>query len=496
MIRSIEDLRPAMEKTQQKTTWVNTNNEPTLYWHDYETFGLSPGADRPSQFAGIRTDLDLNIISEANQWFCRIPRDYLPEPEACLITGITPQQTLQYGIAENEFIDNINQEFSKQNSCVVGYNNIRFDDEVTRFTLYRNFADPYQREWKNGNSRWDIIDLVRACYALRPDGINWPLDNNDVPSFRLELLSKANSLAHDQAHDAMSDVYATIAIAKLIKEKQPKLYAYYFNLRNKKQVLDTLKVGSFSPLIHVSGMFPALQGCISYILPICMHPTNKNAVIVVDLAKDLTNLQTLSIEQIREYMYSKTIDLPAGITRPALKLIHLNKCPFVSPAKTLSQSRADELGINRIQCRKSLNFIKENSTLVDKLYAVYNEARTPSKEQCVEEMLYQSFFGQEDKKWIEEVKKSSWQTLTSKTFNFHDPRLKTLLWHYRARNAPDALNEDEQQKWALECQASVFDKTEQYINKIDALAIEHQNDKHKIEILHKLHHYLQFLTAN
>ena len=391
MIRSIEDLRPAMEKTQQKPTWVNTNNEPTLYWHDYETFGLSPGNDRPSQFAGIRTDLDLNIIAEKDEWFCQIPRDYLPEPVACLITGITPQQTLLEGIPENEFIDNINQQFSQVNTCVVGYNNIRFDDEVTRFTLYRNFADPYLREWKNGNSRWDIIDLVRACYALRPEGINWPVDNDDVPSFRLELLSKENALAHDQAHDAMSDVYATIAVAKLIKEKQPKLYNYYFNLRNKKTVLETLKVGSFSPLMHVSGMFPALQGCISYILPLCMHPTNKNAVIVVDLAKDLTNLGSLSIEQIRQYMYSKTVDLPEGITRPALKLIHLNKCPFVSPAKTLSKSRADELGIDRIQCRKSLNFIKENLALVDKLYAVYNTAHSPQQGQSAEEMLYHGF---------------------------------------------------------------------------------------------------------
>jgi len=172
-----------MDNSSQKSTKKNTGDQPTLYWHDYETFGLNPGADRPSQFAGIRTDLDLNIISEPDEWFCRPPNDYLPNPEACLITGITPQRALQKGLVESEFIAHINQQFSQANTCVVGYNNIRFDDEVTRFTLYRNFRDPYQREWKNGCSRWDIIDMVRACYALRPDGINWPVDENDAPLF-------------------------------------------------------------------------------------------------------------------------------------------------------------------------------------------------------------------------------------------------------------------------------------------------------------------------
>ena len=484
-----------MVNLAQEVTKENTENEPTLYWHDYETFGLNPGSDRPSQFAGIRTDLDLNVIAPANEWFCRPPNDYLPNPEACLITGITPQQALQQGEFENVFIKLINDQFSQANTCVVGYNSIRFDDEVTRFTLYRNFLDPYQREWKNGCSRWDIIDLVRTCYALRPEGIKWPVDENDVPSFRLELLTKENELIHSRAHDAMSDVYATIAMAKLIKEKQPKLYDYCFNLRKKDNVLNTLKVGSLTPVVHISGMFPALQGCASYVLPIAMHPFNKNAVIAIDLNKDITNLKTLSVEDLRQYLYTPAVDLPEAITRPAIKLIHINKCPVVAPAKTLTEERAEALGIDRQQCRLSLNFLKEHPELAAKCQEIFAEEPTPRKNMSPEEMLYSGgFFSYSDKALINQVSNSNWEELAKHEFNFTDPRLKSLLWHYRARNAPQSLTIEEQEKWQRHCQAYLLEHSPKFIEKIDALAYEYQSNPEKIELLQQLHNYLSFLN--
>lgn len=471
--------------------------QPTLYWHDYETFGLNPGSDRPAQFAGIRTDLDFNILSAADEWYCRPPNDYLPSPEACLITGITPQYALQNGLYESEFIKLINDQFSQPDTCVLGYNNIRFDDEVTRYTLFRNFRDPYQREWKNGCSRWDIIDLVRTCYALRPDGINWPLDENDVPSFRLELLTKENNLAHEQAHDAMSDVYATIAIAKLIKQSNPKLYDYCFNLRNKNNVLKALKLGSFTPLVHISGMFPAIQGCASYILPLIAHPTNKNAIIALDLNKDLSSLLTLSVADIRHYLYTATTDLPEGINRPAIKLIHINKCPIVAPAKTLTEERADQLGIDREQCRRSLELILANKDVINKCQAVFDQEHIDSKKRTPEETLYTGgFFSSSDKTKINQVVNSSFNTLSEIDFKFDDARLAPLLWHYRARNAPESLTIEEQQKWQNHRQAYLMDNSQNYIERLEALALEYQHQPEKIDFLMKLHHYLNYLLNN
>ncbi|MCK5820025.1 MAG: exodeoxyribonuclease I [Psychromonas sp.] len=478
-----------MDKIHAQTT-TNTQ-QATFYWHDYETFGLDPGRDRPAQFAGVRTDLDFNLICEPHEWYCRIPRDYLPDPLACLITGITPQKTLLNGLFENEFIQNINDQFSQFHTCVVGYNNIRFDDEVTRFALYRNFLDPYQREWKNNCSRWDIIDLVRACYALRPQGIKWPVDDDNIPSFRLELLTKENGLSHAHAHDAMSDVYATINVAQLIKQKQPKLFDYCFDLRKKENVRKRLYIGSHTPLIHVSGMFPASQGCISYVLPIAMHPTNKNSAIVVELNKNVEDLVNLSVEDISKYLYTQTADLPEGINRPAIKLIHINKCPFIAPVNTLTVDRAEELGINQSQWQESLDFIKHHPELTQKLISVFNVEKDHLPKETVEEMLYTGgFFSNKDKAQIDRIALLPMQDLLAKQFEFDDPRLASLLFHYRARNAEEYLSQEESDKWQRHCQGYFSDNNEHYIEKINNLLQENQNKPDMCDLLHKLLAYI------
>src|SRR5690606_28396234 len=248
----------------------------TLFWHDYETWGEDPSRDKPSQFAGVRTDENLNIIGNPVSFYCQPASDCLPKPDACLITGITPQSALEKGLPDYLFIKRIHDELSQAGTCGVGYNSIRFDDEVTRYGLFRNFYDPYEREWRNGNSRWDIIDMVRLTYALRPEGIEWPRKDDGSPSFRLEELTAANGLVHESAHDALSDVYATIALARLIKQQQEKLYDYAYRMRQKRQVANLIDLNSFRPLLHVSSRYPAAKGCAALVVPLAMHPINSN----------------------------------------------------------------------------------------------------------------------------------------------------------------------------------------------------------------------------
>jgi exodeoxyribonuclease-1 len=266
-------------------------------------------------------------------------------------------------------------------------------------------------------------------------------------------------------------------------------------LRKKANVLNALKVGSYSPVVHISGMFPALQGCASYVLPIAEHPFNKNAIIAIDLNKELNSLQTLSVAEIRHYLYTPTTDLPEGISRPAIKLIHINKCPIVAPAKTLTEERAEELGINGKQCRASLEFLKANPDLAEKCQKVFAEEPTPRKNSSPEEMLYTGgFFSNADKTLIDQISNSSWEELSERSFNFTDPRLPTLLWRYRARNAPQSLSMDEQEKWQRHCQAYLLDNSPAYIEKLDALALEHQSNPEKIALLKQLYNYLSFLN--
>jgi len=274
------------------------SKEPTFYWFDYETFGISPAWDKPAQFAGQRTTLDLEPVGEPIILYCKPPADYLPNPEACRVTQMQPDDIARRGSNEADFIKRVVAELGKPGTCSVGYNSIRFDDEFTRHTLFRNFRDPYEYEWKEGNSRWDLLDVVRLARALRPEGINWPVLDDGTPSNKLELLSVANNIEHAHAHDALSDVEATIGMASLLKKTQPKLFDYAFTHRDKKSVASILNYQQRKPCIHVSGMIPGQFGHTSIVVPIARHPVNQNGVIVLDMRTDPSELFDLSAEQI------------------------------------------------------------------------------------------------------------------------------------------------------------------------------------------------------
>ncbi len=419
----------------------------TLYWHDYETFGTDPRRDRPAQFAGIRTDQELNVISDPLVIYCKPANDMLPQPEACLVTGITPQKALKEGVCEADFIKQIHQEFSNPATCVVGYNNIRFDDEVTRNALYRNFFDPYSREWKHGNSRWDIIDMVRLTRALRPEGLEWPNDKDGKPSFRLDQLTIANGIMHDAAHDALSDVYASIALARLIKQKQPRLYQYSFQQRGKLAVSGLLNIGAFSPVLHVSGKYSAKQGCIAMVVPLAQHPTNKNGVIVYNLSIDPTPLLELSSNEIRELLYVRTQDLPEGVDRMPLKIVHINKCPVIVPINTMTQENGKRLGIDLDLCYRHLERIKNALGLAAKIQETFID-QYKANDTDPDLMLYSGgFFSDSDRAVIEQIRLLSSSDLSQIKPVFQDRRLAEMLFRYRARNYPKSLAVEETERW-------------------------------------------------
>lgn len=424
----------------------------TLYWHDYETFGANPSRDRPVQFAGLRTDAELNVVGDPLVIFCRPANDFLPHPQACLITGITPQRALAEGLPECEFIARIHGELAVSGTCGVGYNSLRFDDEITRHTLYRNFYDPYAREWQNGNSRWDIIDMVRTAFALRPDGIEWPLREDGLPSFRLEDLTSANNISHAAAHDALSDVHATIALARLIKDRQPKLYDYVLRHRDKRSVLAQLDIPGMKPVLHVSGMFGAKRHNIALVVPLVKHPVNNNEIICYDLDADPQILFELEAERLQELLYTRTEDLPEGAERLGLKSVHINRCPIVLTPKMADPATARRLGINGEQCRKHLEALRayrgrDVAGFTAKIQAIY-QGRSFDSPVDPDRMLYSGgFFGEHDKKVMDQVRAQTPEELAAGSFVFEDQRLPEMLFRYRARNYPHTLSQEEHAAW-------------------------------------------------
>lgn len=425
---------------------------PTFYWHDYETFGADPSRDRPVQFAGLRTDMDLNPVGEPLVIYSRPADDYLPHPQACLITGITPQEALEKGVPEAEFIARIHAELARPGTCGVGYNSVRFDDEITRYTLYRNFYDPYAREWQNGCSRWDIIDMLRACRALRPGGIEWPTRDDGEPSFRLEDLTRANGIAHEDAHDALSDVQATIAMARLVKEKQPKLFEYALAIRDKRKAAELLDMRAMKPVLHVSGMFGAARNNIALIAPLAAHPGNKNEVICVDLMADPAILIEGTAEEIGERLFVRSDELPEGVERPGLKSVRLNKCPMLVTAKMADPATAERLGLSGEQCRANLATLREYrdrdpKAFSDKLQAVFAR-REFEPVSDPDRMLYGGgFFSDADRRTMQSVVESSPGELANTSFAFQDKRLPEMLFRYRARNFPESLSKEELAQW-------------------------------------------------
>ncbi len=431
--------------------------EASFYWHDYETWGANPRVDRPSQFAGIRTDADLNIVGEPLMIYAQPTPDILPNPEAVLITGISPQLASSEGVCEAEFFKRIHREFQYPNSCIVGYNNIRFDDEVTRFGFYRNFIDPYAYSWQNGNSRWDVLDLMRLTYALRPEGINWPQHESGVASFKLTDLTAANNIEQLGAHDALVDVRATIAVAKLVKQKQPRLFDYYFDLRNKKRVSEMINPRNPEYLLHVSGMFPAEQGCLAPIYPLMVHPANANEIICFNLRFSPENLLALGADEIRQKLYTRTMDLAEGEQRLPLKGVHLNKSPALAPVSTLTEAQAEKWQIDWQQINANRDVLLSDPGLIDRLKTVYSAEREYELSDP-DSALYEGFISQPDRLVCNQLLAACPENLAEWPENsFQDKRLNTLLFRYRARNFPETLNDDETQQWQQFCHSRVID---------------------------------------
>lgn len=432
----------------------------TFLWHDYETFGANVRRDRPAQFAAIRTDAELNEIGEPIMLYCKPANDFLPDPQACLITGITPQLCLEKGLPEHQFAAFIAQALARPGTIGVGYNSIRFDDEITRFMFWRNLIDPYAREWQNECGRWDLLDVARTAYALRPQGIVWPTNADGGASFKLGDIAAANGLLHETAHEALSDVRATIAVARLIRNTQPRLFDFCFDLHKKDRVIAELGLPTTAahakPFLHISGMFATERGCLALMWPLAVHPNNKNELIAWDLAHDPRPLASMNADEIRLRLFSKSDALPDGVTRLPVKTIHLNKSPMViGNYKTLTPEMAQRWGLH-------LDVQLQNAALAQALpdmSGIWPEAFKLTREGVVDvdEDIYGGFVGTADRRRLNQLREFSAQNLASARHAFDDPRLAELVFRYRARNFPASLSAEEVERWEAHRAARLFD---------------------------------------
>ncbi|WP_093532541.1 exodeoxyribonuclease I [Stenotrophomonas rhizophila] len=465
----------------------------SFLFYDLETFGQDPRRTRVAQFAAIRTDADLNMIDAPVSFYVKPADDLLPSPIATLITGITPQHALAEGVSEAEAFSRINDLMARPGTCTLGYNTLRFDDEFVRHGLFRNFFDPYEREWRNGNSRWDLLDMLRLVHALRPDGIAWPQREDGATSFKLEHMALANDVRQGDAHEALSDVHATIGMARLFKQAQPRLWDYALKLRDKRFVGSLLDVDAMQPVLHISMRYPAQRMCAAPVMPIARHPYINNRVIALDLEGDIDGLLALPAETLAARLYTRAADLAEGEQRVPLKEVHLNKVPALVAWNHLRPSDHARLGIDVATVEANAARVREaGPALVEKVRQVYGGERVATVSD-VDASLYDGFLADGDKALMSRLRTSPPAELAGFAERLKDPRMPELLFRYRARNHPQTLDAGERGRWndyrrqRLLGDAGLGEQTlPDFRAQLDTLALEHAADPAKLALLQHL----------
>lgn len=417
-------------------------------FYDLETSGLKPGAHRPMQFAAILTDGNLKELKRVN-WTIKLNHEILPDPQAVLVTGITPQSTKD-GMSEPEFLKKLHEELLLPDTVVTGYNTIDFDDEFMRYTLWRNFYDPYEWQWKEGRSRWDVITLVRLTRALRPEGINWPFKPDGKPINTLGRIAEANNLEHTSAHDALSDVEVTVDIARLIKQKAPKLFDFLLSLRDKNVAASYLDLEAPKPAVHTTYKYPSEDLHTSVVYPLCPTPGRAGGVLVYDLRYDPSQFFPMSPAQLKRLTYTKKNSLGQfDELRLPVKQVQFNKCPGLAPIEVLTPPAAERINLNLEEMHSNLQKLKAGlPAFAQKIYEAYKpeEGKFPPKDDP-DLSMYDGFLPDGDKNITSAIRTARPKDLKSSNFKFSDDRLQRLFVLYKARNFKDQLTESEKKEW-------------------------------------------------
>ncbi len=460
----------------------------TFFFYDLETSGLSGRQDRIMQFAGQRTDIDLQPIGKPFNVLVALNDDTLPSPDALMVTGITPQETVANGYTEAEFAQMLLSDVFIEDTITVGFNNIRFDDEFIRHLLWRNFRDPYEWTWRDGRSRWDMLDVVRMTRALRPSGINWPVVDGK-PSNRLELITKENNIDHQNAHDAMSDVDALIAITALVKTKQPQLFNYMLKMRDKNEIKKLVNLEDKQPFVYTSGKYDSKFHKTTVAFPLT---AGKNGnVIVYDLRIDPSAFIDLSLKDLSKIFYASWEDRQLdGFVGLPVKELQYNRAPAVAPLSVLDKEEGwNQLSLEKNTIERHLGIILAAPHFAENIRSLFEGKPEYKKSPDPESQLYDSFLNDSDKLRVQAVAEANEAELSDLHFEFQDERLTALLLHYKARNYPRSLSQQEATAWEQWRVSHINTQLPAFIQSIERLSKQDLTDQQQF-ILQELQLWL------
>ncbi len=449
----------------------------TYYFYDTETTGIRPSSARIMQFAGIRTNEKLQPIGDPDDILIKLSPDILPDPEAILVHGISPQTANQEGVTEADFCRYFQDKIAVQGTVFIGFNSVRFDDEFIRYTMYRNFFEPYEWQWKDNRSRWDLMDCLRMMRALRPDGIKWPDTAEGKHTVRLEMMTAVNGLNHENSHTALADVQATIDLAMFVRSKQTKLFDFLLGTRGKRDVAKLVEAGA--PFVYTSGKYSNDFLKTTLVTMLLKHP-RRDAAIVYDLRVDPTPFFAMSVDELATSWHAKyqsdTIKLP-------IKTLQYNRCPAIAPQEVLQISgTVERIGLDLAAAQRHHVLLLANpefSARIAQALGILDEKQAAQQLETtdVDMQLYDSFWNDRDRALLETVRSHSPATLGELLPKLSSKRMQKLLPLYKARNYPEFLSPEEHDAYEIFRQEKLLGGNEQsayaqFMKRLQQLAVE------------------------
>ncbi len=459
----------------------------TFFFYDYETDGIEPQRSRIVQVAGQRTDAKFKPIGPPLELLCRPPTDRLPSLHATFVHGIGPR-TAAKGVEEAELADRLMAELERPGTTAVAYNGMDFDHELTRFLCWRTLREPYR--WSSApNARWDPIDTIRAVHALRPSALNIPLRADGKPSFKLEQLAPANDVLHESAHDAASDVHATIGLVRKLHDNAPRIIDWSLRLRHRNHVLAQLDPAAPKPALYVASTTPSELACTTVILPLASLPRGSPAVLAWDLRFDPTPFLQMPPEELRAAVFTKMADREPGEPRPGLMSLRANKNPFVAPIAMFTDEVQERIQLDLPTINKRAAALLSAKGLRGRALHVY-DGEYPAPDDP-EEALYAGFLDDSERARLQDVRRNPVDAVT-RQLPWRDPRLAEMVFRFAARNHYRTATQEIRQRWRAHCRDRLFAKQQDGNSYVDAWLQEvadelgKDNDETRVELLSEL----------
>ena len=456
-----------------------------IIFYDLETTGRSAYWDQIIQIAAICTDEHLNVLDEINL-IGKLNSFSVPDPEALLVNKIPIDSIVKSNFSNYSLISEISKKFSEWSPGIfIGYNSIKFDEEVIRNAFFKNLFDPYLTV-KNDNTRVDLLDITRIANFFYPDKIKSLLNKKGSAIMKLESIAHTNGIKNFTAHDAMGDTYASLKLARLIKNKIPELWDRSISQGNKTELEASI---ASKPFCHLESFFGKSKlYCLSFV---DFHPKYKWA-LCFDLFEDPKKLLDINKSDIYAFLEN---------TPKKIRKIKLNKSPIlldIEIKKSLDEYNvvSDDILLERH------NFISTNQEFKDKVLSCYNDIILDEAQLDIyaEESIYKKFVSNTDNFLMKEFQKADWKNKLTIMDKFKDERLKYFAEILIFEEQPNLLDRERfikikehltnrimstnKEKWL-----TIYDA----YKKIDDLRVKYDNNKENLFILEDVNKYIENL---